>query len=57
MDEQRLLRKTHCAYVHGGEIRPDGSLLDECDASVTFDELARIARDRKKWRKRVNTLS
>ena len=55
MDEHRLVRRTLAAYVHGGEILPDGSLLEDCER-LTFEELARIASDRKEWNRRINLL-
>ena len=55
MDTNRLVRRTLKAYVHGGERLPEGSLLEDCDR-VSFEELAVLARDRKRWNSMVNNL-
>ena len=56
MDTNRLVRRTLKAYVHGGEQLPEGSLLEDC-ARIPFEDLADLARDRKRWRKTVRKLS
>ena len=56
MDTNLLLRRTLKAYVHGGEQLPEGSLLEDC-ARIPFEDLADLARDRKRWRKTVRKLS
>ena len=51
----RLVRRTLTAYVNGGTSVPEGSLLQDCEP-VTFEELARLANDRRSWQLRVNNL-
>ena len=55
MEQSRLVRRTLAAYVHGGEMIPVGSLLEDCERT-TFEDLAIIARDRIQWQKRMKDL-
>ena len=55
MDPSILVRRTLKAYVNGGRSVPEGSLLEDCEP-ISFDELARLSRNRRIWRGRVNNL-
>ena len=56
MNPERLVRRTLCAYVHGGNAVPPGSLLMDCE-NLPFVTLAEQARDRMSWRTRVEELN
>ena len=55
MDEDRLLRRTFMAYVHGGQIVPPGSLLTDCE-ELQFEAIVELARDRVGWSNFVESL-
>ncbi len=55
MDGSRLLRRALVAYVHGGELMPAGSLLEDC-GHTAFADLTRLAADRKRWARKVDAL-
>ena len=55
MNPERLVRRTLQAYVNGGTDVPEGSLLQDCEAA-SFEELTRLANNKKLWQRRVNEL-
>ena len=56
MHEDRLVRRSLLAYVHGGNGAPDGSLLDDCPVKY-MDTLTAMAHDRRGWQRLVSKLS
>ena len=55
MEKDRLLRRTLIAYIQGGEIIPEGSLLTDC-SGMSFAEMEAVAEDRASWRTMVDGL-
>ena len=55
MEPDRLLRRTFIAYLNENPF-PPGSLLHGCDG-MTIEQLSRLARNRRKWSKFINSLN
>ena len=55
MEQTRLLRRTFVTYMNSSDPRPEGSLLHGCDG-MSLDEITKLARNRRKWQRFVNSL-